>query len=739
MGWIALALIVVVVALLLAKGGKSHAPRRAASRTTPRASSPAPRQPSPLHWIGAGQQLKVAGFTISDPRVYASKAGSGRGGDATDPSEIVLAAEVRRPSQPLDELGYWPWYSRIPPEHRHEYLRWLASGRSSIPPVEGYLFLYYYGLERRLLVDNQDRGLILQEVLRLKKLDEPRRGTGKGGSFRRYSSGLLWFEIGRAPGGADRALVEEAARLTDHWFADTLAAALSWFAHEKQPLPAEWALRVAQQNPRSVQSVVVKRVPEEFNQLFRKRYKEKFGAGLAMRVSKRPKRLTYRPASAGLSEAQCTIADPTGIPSQFEPFADIWNSCIEDLRKLSKVADGVAAQLSTEEWEAMPAELRQGVDHPLTRNVQSVVARHAAEDGVCLVAAGEFASLFGVEERPKLTAAQARRVAEALEFTCHGVEPDPRLGARPYAWDERISVFLRLDDSPVEVGRYSAASCMLRLGLAVAEADGTIDEQEMRRVTEHIENVFQLPDHERRRLEALKSLLLKEGAQVESLGRKLEQTLTAPQRQSVGRLLVAIAASDGLVDRSEVSALRKCFRLLGLGPEVLEQTLAELSGAGDDGMVTVQTGGRAPRGEPIPPRPEETGLRLDRASISAIMAETREVAKLLAAAMVVEEDSGDGMTSTAVLVERRTSVVLAEAAPDATAGSSAPEARYAPFYMELIARDQWGTDEARELARRHGVMLAGAIEAINDWAFDALGGPLVEETDEAILIDRSML
>ncbi|MCH8146940.1 MAG: TerB N-terminal domain-containing protein [Planctomycetes bacterium] len=36
------------------------------------------------------------------------------------------------------------------------YLRWLASGRNVLPPGDGYLFVHYYGLERRAIVDRTD-------------------------------------------------------------------------------------------------------------------------------------------------------------------------------------------------------------------------------------------------------------------------------------------------------------------------------------------------------------------------------------------------------------------------------------------------------------------------------------------------------------------------------------------------------------------------------------------------------
>jgi hypothetical protein len=45
----------------------------------------------------------------------------------------------------------------------------------------------------------------------------------------------------------------------------------------------------------------------------------------------------------------------------------------------------------------------------------------------------------------------------------------------------------------------------------------------------------------------------------------------------------------------------------------------------------------------------------------------------------------------------------------------------------LITRERWTAAAAEELARRHGLMLGGAIEALNDWAFERADRPLIDE------------
>ncbi len=61
--------------------------------------------------------------------------------------------------------------------------------------------------------------------------------------------------------------------------------------------------------------------------------------------------------------------------------------------------------------------------------------------------------------------------------------------------------------------------------------------------------------------------------------------------------------------------------------------------------------------------------------------------------------------------------------------------RYAPFWKALRARPSWRREEAVVLAREHGLMLDGAIEAINEWALENVSAPLIDESDGVLMID----
>lgn len=111
---------------------------------------------TPQGWVGPGQFVEVAGRAIGDmvyvgvpPKV------SGRGWQEScrayiDPS-LPVASRIR---QDLQSMPYWPGYSDIGPQHRAIYLDWLADGRRRTDIDAGYMFLYFYGLERRFIADD---------------------------------------------------------------------------------------------------------------------------------------------------------------------------------------------------------------------------------------------------------------------------------------------------------------------------------------------------------------------------------------------------------------------------------------------------------------------------------------------------------------------------------------------------------------------------------------------------------
>src|SRR5439155_27360442 len=104
------------------------------------------------------QPVDIAGRQLSFSLTYV--AAQARNPDA---STIVTSLPVGH-ADLATPLSYWPSYSTLTSDQRARYLDWMAGGRRDSNVDIGYAFIFFYGLERRVLVDNQDEQLTREEV-----------------------------------------------------------------------------------------------------------------------------------------------------------------------------------------------------------------------------------------------------------------------------------------------------------------------------------------------------------------------------------------------------------------------------------------------------------------------------------------------------------------------------------------------------------------------------------------------
>ena len=57
----------------------------------------------------------------------------------------------------------------------------------------------------------------------------------------------------------------------------------------------------------------------------------------------------------------------------------------------------------------------------------------------------------------------------------------------------------------------------------------------------------------------------------------------------------------------------------------------------------------------------------------------------------------------------------------------------------LISKPEWDLKEIDGLARQQGLMLSGAIDALNEWAAEKYGGQLFVEDGGRILVEQAYL
>ena len=79
-----------------------------------------------------------------------------------------------------------------------------------------------------------------------------------------------------------------------------------------------------------------------------------------------------------------------------------------------------------------------------------------------------------------------------------------------------------------------------------------------------------------------------------------------------------------------------------------------------------------------------------------------------------------------------------EEVAEAPYGLKGLDGAHASFVNQLISRPEWTREELLDLASDLDLMLDGALERINEAAFDAHDGPLTEG-DDPVTINRDIL
>ena len=668
-------------------------------------------------WISPGESTEVAGVSIPGGMIYVGtrlQSATGRNDPGLiDPSKPIASRGDYRDAQ----MGYWPSYSEISPSARRAYLKWLAEGRRAPEADIGFVFLFFYGLERRVIVDSAadravrvDWAAIAAEVRRLLSI----YGESSN-SFRRYAGELLdWMLIADHP-----------ARLYSRPIPDFtpsselpmyLRLALGQCALDGVPVPGPLALAWVQCDPRVGLRTAATRCKSQFDALFQERYTATFGDGLVLPRNRTKLKYVYRAASAGLQgagEIRITFGETPDVSILSAP-----------LKKLQALVDEVTKAL-----DSYSRYLGRNSDRPdalegvveLPTSVWPRAARDAAKTlskrigtGMAMRSYGGLLDDFGGDAT--MPRAKLRRFAEGLESLHIGMEPNILGGARTPKPDDKVVLFHIPEGEQVghTSAAYQAALLTLQLSSAVAYADGVFSPSEINHLRAEVESWVHLTPSTLRRLMAHLRLLIAQPVALTSLKKKFEP-LKSDEKEAIATFMATVAQSDGEVSPDEVKLLEKIYKALGIDAKKVFSDIHAVA-AGTKTQPTDE------------PAAEGGGLRLDRARIEALQRDTQKVSALLAS--IFQEDD--------LVAEPEPSTPEADepvVAPDSLLGLSEP---LSTFARTLLSRPSWERSELEDLAADLELMPDGALEHLNEAAFDAHDVSF-SEGDDPIEINPELL
>lgn len=676
-------------------------------------SPPAAVAVSKQGWVPAGQIVTVHGRQLKG-MVYVGVAPiqSRHGyGEKVRPY-IDPSLPVARFPAAKDGSGmpYWPSYSGIPPECRATYLDWLASGAKDATVNPGYMFLYFYGLERRFFVDSPDteeKLAIMEEVRRLRDLFQ------ENYSSKTYLGTFLQLaEV--AAKGADALQPIFDSPTWDVPF--SVKVAIGARLQRGENLEADWVLSWYLCHPEKNLRTSARRCGEEFRALFKLRFAERYPGGLKVSKPRALLKVSYQAASREF-EGSVTpsldgkpLPDISGTRKPIEVAQEIADSVMDDLEKFSRyLGRNPEGRGSIEAHALLPPELRHLFPSKELEEVRAWAV--GVVDAGGLVPVTDVLERLEGERPAQLGKRQLTGAADALARIGIGLAPDPRHALRSPALDEPVVLFDI--GMPVELledvsTAYKAAIMELALGTFVAHADGTFSDLERGSLKAKISWFTGLSDLEKKSLSANLQWFAAVPPDLALLRRRLKET-SVDQQPAIRAALVAAAHADGIVSSEEVAGIEKIYRALGLDPNLVYSDLH--AGEVSDGPVRVRVGQTTAPGEAIPVEQKMKPQMLDAALIASIKKDTERVSTVLSgifASDAVQEEVGVGPVSSDL---------------------AGLDAKHTALVKELISRAHWREDEFGALTLRHGLMAAGALETVNEWAYGVYEDALLEEYD----------
>ena len=146
-------------------------------------------------WVSFGQSVTVHNYKIQGGLIYVGKNLVSEYG-YIDPALInpELPIDDSNPDRSGISLSYWPSYGDISPQARAAYLEWLSQGRKIQDTNIGYVFLFFYGLERRLLLDAKtSRNAQLEVKDIINEVEDLLKVYCWNNSFRNYATNFIKY------------------------------------------------------------------------------------------------------------------------------------------------------------------------------------------------------------------------------------------------------------------------------------------------------------------------------------------------------------------------------------------------------------------------------------------------------------------------------------------------------------------------------------------------------------------
>ena len=671
---------------------------------------------TPGKWIKSGVSITIKGQAFTGGNFYYGGKLSSLDGYGTEASLVDGSLKIEnKPSTFEDEsLGYWPKFISLTPKGRGAYLSWLSGNRNEPDTPLGYVFICFYGIERRITVDSIKQTVddsefkaLFDEVLRLKGI------YGSSSSFSNYSIHLLEIMCLLRPHVVSHPDLEKTPQRDSLLFKHRLATTVN----VKNPIPAELALAWIRFYPDYNLKKPARRCGYEFSQMFTRLYSKKYGDGIVVKPNKTRLKIEYYPASSslrGISLPQQDLPDPSKLKGPVNKLIAIADECTAELDAYSRyLAKPDNSRTDIEAVLLLPDELSD-LGATLGLSKFKKWADDAISTNKGLVDVEEFWTYTKSPLPSKINKKEAELIQNLAQKAGYGIAPDTRYHHAKTSADGKLVLFPEGHGKYFEPSKaYSEMGMALRLGAMVAAIDSHVDQVELNLLTQLIDHDTNLSPTEKQSLHAYLVWRLNTPSNITGLKARLD-TLGKTEKAAVSRILIGVAMADGKIALEEIKQLEKLYTLLGLDKALVTGDI--------HGMSSSKAGLRPSSSQSETTSSAPTSFQLDESILAIHESETKDVQSMLGAIFVEDEptDESDDSTTDSTSTEEEIGI----------------DNQHYALFESLIRKDKWTREEVEVLCRDSGLMVSGALETINDWSFDKVDAAVLEENGDAIFVDQ---
>ncbi len=680
----------------------------------------------PATWYEYGKKVGIKGHDILGGLIYVGTNLPDSHGYQNDACLINPKLPIKS-AEPWEEkgvMGYWPQYGSIPPKCRGAYLKWLATGRNEPEADIGYVFLFFYGLERRLFVDAPIGKVTVKE--RLEIVNEVRRLMniyGSNRSFYGYAGNFLATEWAMFQNDEP---IPEYLDFDNRYCTEPFQMVLAKTVEAGKPIPSGMALQWYRLHPEVSLRTPARRCAKEFRNLFVQRYTQKHGSGIIVKPNKTRLKLEYHPASPSIShDLKLNVPDlpnPFILKAPIKLIGQIIDECTQELESYSRY-------LGRKGNDSKSLAALSLIPKDLINQTSASKAIHdrltmICKDGVGFIPLETLYDAIGQKPPIKLLKKDNESLAGFIENIGFGIAPDIRYHNMKPNIDGNIAIFPNghgVDFRPSK--EFRTVGTILRFGAMVSQIDQDIASEEEVILQSIVKDNGELTNIEKKSLLAFLHWCLRTKLNATGLKARLSE-VSDNEKTAISHILISVAHADGEIKPEEIKELEKLYTTLGLNKERVTGDIHAV--AAQNGPVTV--GVKDPDTSfsiPQPARPVGTarGFVLNEELIKIRQEETTQVKGVLEDIFTNQEEDEPETVSEGAMVSDNPLSLLDE--------------NHQILFNKLIVKESWEKTSFQEVCKNLGLMVDGAMEVLNEWAFENVNAPLIDD-GEPIYVDVSL-